>query len=158
MRKLSCICSLFLLIAISVAVSVTPVQKVSAFGGGAGSSVSPYLISTCAELFAIDDTTANLSASYVFTSNVDCSVGAEAPMPASGSTYFSGSLDGNNYELRGLNITCTSGTYCALFSQVTGNVVIRISPFRPLSLIVRPSHWLTLQCLLEMPVLAQLPR
>jgi uncharacterized repeat protein (TIGR02059 family) len=125
MRKLSCICSLFLLIAISVAVSVTPVQKVSAFGGGAGSSVSPYLISTCAELFAIDDTTANLSASYVFTSNVDCSVGAEAPMPASGSTYFSGSLDGNNYELRGLNITCTSGTYCALFSQVTGNVVIK---------------------------------
>lgn len=38
MRKLSCIWSLFLLIAISVAVSVSPAQKASAFAGGRGVS------------------------------------------------------------------------------------------------------------------------
>ena len=124
MRKLSCICSLFLLIAISVAVSVSPVQKASAFAGGTGASGSPYQISTCAELLKIDDTTANLSKAYEFSNNVDCSATSVVPM-ASGSTYFSGVLNGNNFSLSGLSISCTTGWACALFLEVSGTPEIK---------------------------------
>ena len=124
MRKLSCICSLFLLVAISVAVSVSPVQKASAFAGGTGASGSPYQISTCAELLKIDDTTANLSKAYEFSNNVDCSATSVVPL-ASGSTYFSGVLNGNNFSLSGLSISCTTGWACALFLAVSGTPEIK---------------------------------
>jgi hypothetical protein len=42
-------------------------------------------------------------------------------MPASGSTYFSGSINGGNFSVTGLDITCTAGWACALFLAATGN-------------------------------------
>jgi hypothetical protein len=124
MRKLLRICSLFLLVSVSVGVSITPVQQALAFAGGTGSSASPYQISTCAELLKIDDTTANLSKAYEFSNDVDCSGITVVPM-ANGSTYFSGVLNGNNFSLIGLNITCTTGVFCALFSTVSGTPEIK---------------------------------
>ena len=116
--------SVFVLVAVSIGVLVSPVQEVSAFAGGTGSSASPYQISTCAELLKIDDTTANLSRAYEFTNNVDCSGTSVVPM-ANGSTYFSGVLNGNNFSLSGLNITCTTGWGCALFLAVSGTPEIK---------------------------------
>jgi hypothetical protein len=124
MRKLSCICSLFLLIAISVAVSVSPVQKVSAFAGGTGASGSPYQISTCAELLKIDDTTANLSKAFLLTGNIDCTGVTVSPM-VNGSTYFTGTLDGGGFEIKGLSLSCST-VYCGLFHTVTSGTVKNI--------------------------------
>lgn len=116
--------SSLVLVAVSIGILVSPIQKVSAFAGGTGSSASPYQISTCAELLNIDDTTANLSKAYEFSNNVDCSGTSVVPM-ANGSTYFSGVLNGNNFSLTGLNITCTTGWGCALFLAVSGTAEIK---------------------------------
>ena len=124
MLKFWRISPLFVLVAISLTISVSPTQTALA-AGGAGTTGSPYQISTCAELFEIDDSSAKLSAHYALTANIDCSATTESPMPASGSTYFSGSLNGAEFSITGLDITCSSGTRCALFSEVTGNVVIK---------------------------------
>jgi hypothetical protein len=112
------------LVVMAFVLSGSPVQKVSAFAGGAGTSASPYQISTCAELLKIDDTVANLSKAYEFSNNVDCSSDTVVPL-ANGSTYFSGVLNGNNFSLAGLNITCTTGWGCALFLAVSGTPEIK---------------------------------
>lgn len=115
---------MIVLVAVSMGILASPVQEVSAFAGGTGSLASPYQISTCAELLKIDDTTANMSKAYEFSNNIDCSGTSVVPM-ANGSTYFSGVLDGNNFSLTGLSITCTTGWGCALFLAVSGTPVIK---------------------------------
>jgi hypothetical protein len=124
MKKLWRIFPLLAILATGIVFSITPGQKVSAFAGGTGASASPYQISTCLELLKIDDSVANLSAHYVLSGNIDCTGQTVVPM-VNGTTYFSGILDGNNFELIGLSITCSTGDYCALFPRVTGNAVIR---------------------------------
>jgi hypothetical protein len=124
MKNLWRILPLLGLFAAALAFPLGPVEQVSAFAGGTGASGSPYQISTCAELLKIDDTTANLSKAYEFSNNVDCSATSVVPL-ANGSTYFSGVLNGNNFSLTGLNITCTTGFYCALFLAVSGTPEIK---------------------------------
>lgn len=124
MKKLWRILPLLGLFAAALAFPLGPVEQVSAFAGGTGASGSPYQISTCAELLKIDDTTANLSKAYEFSNNVDCSATSVVPL-ANGSTYFSGVLNGNNFSLSGLNITCTTGWACALFLAVSGTPEIK---------------------------------
>jgi uncharacterized repeat protein (TIGR02059 family) len=115
---------LLAILAVGIVGTGSPVHKASAFAGGAGTSVNPYQISSCSELLEIDDTVANLSAHYVLSGNIDCTGQTVVPM-VNGTTYFNGILDGNNFELIGLSITCSTGDYCALFPRVTGNAVIR---------------------------------
>lgn len=100
---------------------VVPASPVAAFGGGAGTSGDPYQIATCAHLLEIDDTTANLSKSYLLTANINCTGVSITPMQ-NGSTYFSGVLDGGSKTISNVSLTCASAN-CGLFSRLAGATV-----------------------------------
>ena len=124
MKKLWRILPLLALFAAALAFPLGPVEQVSAFAGGTGASGSPYQISTCAELLKIDDTTANLSKAYLLTGNIDCTGVTVSPM-VNGSTYFTGTLDGGGFEIKGLSLSCST-VYCGLFHTVTSGTVKNI--------------------------------
>jgi len=92
-----------------------------AFSGGDGSAGNPYNLATCADLLEIDNVVGNMSKAYVLTANIDCSGTTFAPL-VSGSTYFSGTLDGVGRTISGLSISCTSD-YCGLFARLSAGTV-----------------------------------
>lgn len=96
----------------------------SAFNGGSGTSGDPYQISSCAQLLAIDDSTANLAKAYVLTGNIDCTGETVSPM-VNGTTYFTGTLDGGGFDIDGLSLSCST-IYCGLFHTVTSGTVRNI--------------------------------
>ena len=96
-------------------------QPVAAFAGGSGTAGDPYQVATCADLLEIDDSTANLSKSYLLTANINCTGVSITPMK-NGSTYFSGVLDGGNKTISNLSVTCAV-TGCGLFFKVTSGTV-----------------------------------
>lgn len=112
--------------ALVVAVVAVAESPAGAFSGGTGTSLDPYQIASCADLFSIDDTTANLSKSYVLTANVDCSAQAGLAPMANGSTYFSGTLDGGSHTISNVIMSCGAGGFCALFARFSG-LSVRVS-------------------------------
>ncbi|MFZ9445854.1 MAG: hypothetical protein ACO277_06865, partial [Ilumatobacteraceae bacterium] len=100
-------------------------QPVAAFAGGSGTAGDPYQVATCADLLEIDDSTANLSKSYLLTANINCTGVSITPMK-NGSTYFSGVLDGGNKTISNLSVTCAV-TGCGLFFKVTSGTVRAMS-------------------------------
>ena len=79
------------------------------FEGGTGTSEDPYQIATAEQLDAIRN---NLSASYVLVNDIDLSnygnwvpIGwSFDPNPSPGSTFFYGTLDGQNHSISNLTI------------------------------------------------------
>ena len=69
-RKFRQFLFLFLGTVVGFITSIVPASPVAAFGGGAGTAGDPYQISTCAQLLEIDDSTANLSKSYLLTAKI----------------------------------------------------------------------------------------
>jgi hypothetical protein len=94
----------------------------AAFAGGTGVSGDPYQISDCTQLAEIDDTTANLAAQYLLTAAITCS-GSFTPLK-NGSTYFSGSLNGNGHAISGLSLSCGTSSLCGLFAATSAGASI----------------------------------
>jgi len=109
--------SVLLLVAAITVLSPNSPAK-AAFAGGTGTSGDPYQIADCTQLAEIDDTTANLSKAFILTQNISCS-GSFTPL-INGTTYFSGSFNGNGKTISGLSITCST-INCGLFARVTTN-------------------------------------
>ena len=71
-----------------------------AFSGyGAGTSVNPFRIASCAQLKEIDN---NLSGYYVLVANINCTGSTFAHL--ANSTAFSGTLDGQNHTISNLAV------------------------------------------------------
>lgn len=108
----------------------SPAPGVIEFDGGAGSSGSPYQISTAAQLYLIS---LNLSSYFVLTQDIDISVatssggifwndgkGFEPIGTGSGSLSFKGHLDGAGYSVDGLYINRPSESDVGFFSGLNG--------------------------------------
>ncbi|WP_456363602.1 fibronectin type III domain-containing protein [Priestia aryabhattai] len=86
---------------------------------GNGTTDDPYLISNCIELQNI---TNHLESSYKLTSDIDCSLQSSfEPLSELPNTMFSGSFDGNNFEIKNLTINQPSKS-ASLFGAISGKV------------------------------------
>ncbi|NQZ84635.1 MAG: hypothetical protein HRU03_02855 [Nanoarchaeales archaeon] len=98
------------------------------FAGGDGSSVDPYLVSSCDELQNISEL-ANLDKHYLQSSDIDCGISpynvSPGFMPIGNNTNrFNGSYDGNNSKISDLFISRSLIDYVGLFGYVeTGSLI-----------------------------------
>jgi hypothetical protein len=88
----------------------------SPFGGGTGSSASPYLICTPAQLLEVSDFT---TSNFLLSADIDVSHEAQADALLVG---MDGMFDGGNHTVSGLRNNSTSATYVGLFSENSGTV------------------------------------
>ena len=116
-------------------------QNASAFAGGDGSSGNPFQISNVTEL---QNMSANLSAHYVLINDIDAS--ATSTWNWNGKNYtgfipiandtnpvtigfqgvnFTGSLDGQGFNITGLFINCSSEDYIGLFGRINASAIIK---------------------------------
>ncbi|KGK97689.1 hypothetical protein LI82_07855 [Methanococcoides methylutens] len=105
-------------------------EPVSFFAGGDGSAGNPYQISTVEQL---QNMSTDLSANYTLINDIDASetielgggfdpIGYDSEDP---SIQFSGTLDGNGYEINDLYIYRPTEDYVGLFGWATNEAVIR---------------------------------
>jgi len=73
-------------------------------------------ISSCAELQSMEE---HLNSSYVLTTDIDCN--GYSFEPVGQSTAFTGSLDGNGYEIS--NLTIGYSTFGGLFGRISGSTI-----------------------------------
>jgi len=92
--------------------------NIFAFGGGDGSSGSPYQIQNCTDLQNIKD---DLDGYYVLTQNVDCS-GFSNFTPIAISADFNGQLDGDGFTISDLTISTTTTVYLGIFATSDGEI------------------------------------
>lgn len=91
----------------------------SAYGGGAGTSGDPYLISTPQQLALLSGTSGDWGRHYKQTANIDLG-GCQWTTIGTSSTRFTGSYDGNGFQISGLSIGDQAGTSAGLFGEVGG--------------------------------------
>lgn len=105
--------------------------RATSFAGGSGTSSSPYLISTPAQLgylcYLINSSTSSSYKSkyYKVTANLDMSDNKWIPIGYSSSSYaFTGNFDGAGYWINYMDI---EGSYnaCGLFGYVSGSGTIK---------------------------------
>lgn len=108
---------------IGIVIDTAMPQVTSAALSGSGTAGSPYLIATCADLLEIDNSTANLAATYRLVANIDCAgVPFSTIYLTSPETYFSGTLDGNGKTISNLTVSC-SGYFCGMFRKLAGATI-----------------------------------
>lgn len=90
-----------------------------AFGGGYGTSASPYSLRTPTDVLHIKDF---LGAYFRLDQNVDM-YGVELSPIGSISNPFSGTLNGNGYAINGISMQATDGSTLALFGAVSGTIL-----------------------------------
>jgi len=106
-----------------VSANVVPLSQ-----SGTGTVGDPFVVSSCSHLLEIDDSLANLSKAYVIGNNIDCSQTVFSPLKNGASSYFSGILDGQNYTISGLSISCAIDD-CGLFARVANGATIKNMTF-----------------------------
>ncbi len=110
-----------LLLSLTIILSTCLCTPSSAFEDGSGTVNDPYQISTVEQLQLIND---NLSAHYILVRDIDASStsswngNAGFEPIGSNSNKFTGSLDGQGYEITGLYINRSSEFYVGLFGYV----------------------------------------
>ncbi|AEH61180.1 GLUG domain protein [Methanosalsum zhilinae DSM 4017] len=105
--------------AILILLTIFLISPVSAFAGGDGSTDNPYQISNIDQL---QNMKLDLSAHYVLIDNIDASdtvnwndgAGFE-PIGNTTGYHFTGSFDGNGYEITGFYINRSGTSYIGLF-------------------------------------------
>lgn len=126
MRVVAVLCSL-LVLAISAsgadAVVSTCSGSGSTFAGGSGTSASPYLVATAAQLGAIRNSTYRTCA---FRQTADIVLSGEwTPIgTATALAYFTGEYDGDDHLVSGLSIT-TGSNYIGLFGYTGNGAIIK---------------------------------
>ena len=90
------------------------------FGGGSGTEEDPYLIANESQFRRIAE---DLTASYRLIRDISLT-GTVSPIGKDSNHPFSGSLDGNGFQISGINISYTqkSPTHCGLFGFVSGEI------------------------------------
>ncbi len=94
-------------------------------GAGAGTSGSPYIITSCTQLAEIDS---SLTSYYLLNSNIDCGAyGNFTPIGQLGN--FSGTLDGQGYTISNLTINGGSNSFQGLFQTTNGATIKNLMLF-----------------------------
>lgn len=76
-----------------------------AYGGGAGTSGNPYVVSAPGHLQRLRDTSADYSKYFIFTSDIDMGGCVWSSPIANGISTFTGRLDGDGHVITGLSVT-----------------------------------------------------
>ena len=100
-------------------------ESARAFAGGSGTSLDPYRVGSCADINAIDDTTAALALSYIMTADIDCNGVTVTPL-ANGTTYFSGTFNGDGHVISNVTLSCAAAG-CGLFKYLSGATVSNLT-------------------------------
>ena len=102
---------------------VVLVGGASAFAGGSGTSSNPYEINSCSQL---QDVGNDLTAHYELVSDVDCNgFGSFEPLGGAGDgDRFSGSFDGNGFQVQNLYISRSSTDLIGLFGSVDDGALV----------------------------------
>ena len=112
---------------------LTLTANAGTYSGGAGTSLSPYLISTPADLVELQNTFADFAKYFKMTNNIDMT-GVTFYGIGNGSTSdnlqdrsFMGTFDGNNFEIQNLTIsdfyTAAAANGIALFTNVNSATI-----------------------------------
>jgi len=99
--------------------------QVSAFSGsGAGTSISPYQITTCAQLQSVN---LDLAAYYTLESDIDCSAAGASWSPIGASGGFTGTLDGQHHKILNLDLSgfANSASFAGIFSTIKNTAVVQ---------------------------------
>lgn len=101
-------------------------EEVRFFTVGDGSSENPFEIDNC---YQLQNMSFDLSANYEVVGNVDCSITNDwnegkgfSPLGGFSSNPFTGSLDGNDFEISGLYINEANRPRVGLISYSTGEI------------------------------------
>jgi len=98
----------------------------SDFAGGSGTEEDPYRIETAAQLNKVRD---YLDAHFELGANIDLSTyssgGGWLPIATELSSPFTGTFDGNGYQITGLKINRADKNYQSLFGVTSETAVIR---------------------------------
>ena len=121
---------------VAVTLSVVPASEAEAsgacsttgattsFGGGAGNSGSPFLISTAEQLALLSTTSSAWNKHFKQTANIVMASGCIWTPIASGSV-FSGTYDGDGFTISGLKTTNHDGARVGLISELAGGGTVK---------------------------------
>jgi len=110
------------LLFLALVMVVVPTSNVGAFtGNGLGTSTNPYVITTCQQLFEINN---NLTGYYVLQNHVFCTGATWSHIGTLTSSAFSGTLDGQGYSINDLTVNDTNGV--GLFTYINGGTVTNL--------------------------------
>jgi len=139
MRKLviplAIIAGFLLLFFLAFAFTINKVEKkgftgFQIFGGGDGSPGNPYQISTCLQL---QNMSLDLNANYILINNINCSdtinwnLGEGFDPIGDNTNPFTGSLDGQGFNITDLFINRSSENYTGMFSFINSANIININ-------------------------------
>lgn len=116
---ISVVAIMYVLISVFVAIP----SDVYAFAGGDGSSRDPYEISTCAELYDINN---DLDATYELTANIDCSF-TPTEMIGNETTPFSGTFNGRGYTIANITFADDSISNMGLFGYASEATITNVN-------------------------------
>ena len=103
----------------------------SVMPSGSGTEGDPYLISSLDNLFWVTKTISSWNSYFKQTSDIDASSssgwdGGQGLAPiGNGSTFFSGSYDGDGHTINGLYINRTASDYIGLFGMINNSAVVK---------------------------------
>lgn len=116
MRKLILL-AVFALSLVHATAQVTAVQPT-----GAGTSLSPYLISNLNELYWITQNSSSWDKVFLQTADIDAATLANWPQIGDGSTNFTGTYDGGFRVIRNLTQAGSTVSNFGMFRKVSGTV------------------------------------
>lgn len=130
MRQMLSPASRWLIVIVTFAVSLIVLAlsnpgRVLAFdGSGDGTSGSPYQITTCVQLQSID---LDLAAYYELTNDIDCSGMGVSWSPIGASGGFTGTFDGQGYDVVDLDLSgiSSSTSFAGMFSTIENTAIVK---------------------------------
>ncbi|WP_421949125.1 GLUG motif-containing protein [Phaeodactylibacter xiamenensis] len=93
-------------------------QGFAQYGGGAGTSGDPYLISTSAHLVTLSQTSADWDNYFRQTANIDLNGVVSLNPIGNQTTSFTGEYNGQNYTISNLTINLSGSDYQGLFGRI----------------------------------------
>jgi hypothetical protein len=100
---------------------------IAQFAGGSGTVSDPYQITTAQQLDSVRN---HLSASFILRNSIDMS-GVMTFVPIGSNSAFTGTFDGNGYEINNFTISCPELNIIGLFAKIgqSGTVMnLGVSP------------------------------
>jgi hypothetical protein len=94
-------------------------------GGGTGTSLDPYQITTCAQLSSIN---LDLTANYVLIADIDCTGSGAGWIPIGNSgSGFEGVLDGQDHKIKNLDLSdfADNASIAGMFGKIINSGVVK---------------------------------
>lgn len=93
-------------------------------GSGAGTTLNPYQITTCAQF---EDMNSNLSASYKLMNDLDCSGTLFTPIGSASTGGLAGTFDGGSHTITGITVSQPADYDVGIFGFIEGGSISNLN-------------------------------